>query len=237
MYYIYGSVWAIPTYRLWYIVRNIACQDKPTWKQCIFEHNNRWERQNSTFLLTFMRLIKISKCLCCLSMVLTTRVIYNNFAGSGNCTCQILVRNERYSICTELYYPRAIYCRTDGEVSIWWTRKVGVVALPRKEQCQSWQWTKIIKYRNRPEWCMHFYLDFHTCTMHNSMHAIRWNLSNPAPWSAYTRLMWLRMLDMDFIPYTGCTFWPLKCGHLATLGLAPTVSLPIRTPLQRKLWQ
>ena len=75
---------------------------------------------------------------CCLWSSLTACAITNCFAGNRLCARQITVQNEENPIfksnflpfCTELYYPRAIYCRTDGKVSIRRARGVGV-ALPK----------------------------------------------------------------------------------------------------------
>ena len=75
---------------------------------------------------------------CCLWISLTACAITNCFARNGLCTRQIPVQTEQNPIfksnflpfCTELYYPRAIYCRTDGKVSIRRAREVGV-ALPK----------------------------------------------------------------------------------------------------------
>ena len=72
---------------------------------------------------------------------LTACAISNCFVGNGNCTRQNPVQSVQNPIfkliflpfCTELYYPRATYCRTDGKVSIRRARKVGV-ALPKNEQ-------------------------------------------------------------------------------------------------------
>ena len=72
------------------------------------------------------------------SMDLTACAITNCFARNGLCTRQIPVQTEQNPIfksnflpfCMELYYPRAIYCRTDGKVSIRRAREVGV-ALPK----------------------------------------------------------------------------------------------------------
>ena len=69
---------------------------------------------------------------------LTACAITNCFTRNGLCTRQIPVQTEQNPIfrsnflpfCTELYYPRAIYCRTDGKVSIRRAREVGV-ALPK----------------------------------------------------------------------------------------------------------
>ena len=80
----------------------------------------------------------VVSCACCLWSSLTACAITNCFAGNGICTRQIPVLNEQNPIfksnflpfCTELYYPRAIYCRTDGKVSIRRAREVGV-ALPK----------------------------------------------------------------------------------------------------------